>query len=263
MAGDADTTTAGGGDGTPSGSGQNPPASTAGGGSGGPPDNSQGGAGAAIDRSKLNPLISNLGEDQLNEVFETLFTAARNANSGVPAHAREPEPKAPAAPQYTRDELREMMDPSSDKFDPEAAILQVTSKNYGNLIQDLGTKALSAVELSVRQQFPDFDQYKGGIDQILRGRDPSTISQADMVGAYFMAVGAQKVEQERKERLKPPTTQPPSPAKDDATATPKLSADEERAARIMFPEAADPNLAYTEAVGRMTKGVTKVPGDKK
>lgn len=262
MAGETNTPASGSGDGSAAGSGQ--AASAQGPDGGGNPGNTPAVSGGGIDRTKLNPLIAGMNEEQMNEVFDTLFNAARNQNAGVPQHAQQvQEPAAPKIPD--KESLREYFDPTSDKFDPMAVIGQVVEANYGGLLGDINKRALSGVEVAMRQQFTDFDKYKADIDQILAGRPATTISQQDYLAAYYMAKGARATEAEVRERQKPPTTATPSPQAIEPVVDPRdvLSPTEKEVAAIMFRGEADPEAAFRAARARATGGVTKVPGDKK
>jgi hypothetical protein len=276
MVGEGSGANGGSGSGNPPGSGQGAgqgaPAGGAGAGDAGQSGGGSGsnaGAAAGLDRSRLNPMLRGMDEDQLNEVFDTLFSAAKSGReSGVPAHAQEtvPKPEAPKLP--TVDELKAKFDPSSDQFDPVAAIDQIVSVNYGGLLGDINQRSLSAVEVSIAQVYPDYMEYKADINKVLAGRNPTTISQNDLVGAYVMAKGAKVVQKELEDRKKPPTTRTPSAnngsdeggtssAKDD-----KLTPEMEATARIMFRGSADPIKAFREAEAKSKDwSKMKVPGD--
>jgi hypothetical protein len=210
-----------------------------------------------------------MDEDQLNEVFDSLFSAVKaGRESGVPDHAREQTPPVvPKAPD--KDTLKAMFDVNSEHFDPQAAIDQIVTANYGGLLSDINSRSLSAVEVSIAQVYPDYMEYKADINKILAGKPPATISQNDLVGAYIMARGAKVVTKEMEARKAPPTTRTPSPSNSNEDGTPpnngarKLSSDEEAAARIMFRGSADPIKAFRDAEAKAADfNKMKVPGDK-
>lgn len=262
----------GGGAGTTPAAGTTPPAGGAGGGTNG------GGAGGErlgtnagnqtqLDREKLNPLLRGMSEEQVNEVFDTLFSAVkRGPDSGVPSHARPAEPRVEAPKPVTKDELREAFDPNSEKFDPQAAIDRIVTQNYGGLLNDIGNRATSGMRVALKAQFPDIDDYQQGIDQVLQGRNPAQITQQEYVGAYLMAKGAKQVENEVRERTKKPATTTPSPAVDleaqERETQDKLSPAEEDVAKIMFRNSADPVAEFKRASALARNFKVKVPGDK-
>lgn len=262
-----------------SGSGNNPGSGQGAGdeGAGGTGGDRQPGAGAgsdgrsasSLDRTRLNPMLRGMDEDQLNEVFDSLFTAARaGRDSGVPGHAREETPRVEVPKPPDKDALKAMFDVNSEHFDPQAAIDQIVTANYGGLLSDINTRSLSAVEVSIAQIYPDYMEYKGDINKILAGRAPATISQNDLVGAYIMARGAKLVTKEMEERKKPPTTRPPSASNSNEDGAPpsngtrKLTSEEEGVARIMFRSSPDPIKAFREAEAKaLDFNKMKVPGD--
>ena len=222
-------------------------------------------AAAGLDRTRLNPILAGMTEDQLNESFEALFAAARERPMGVPDHARQPEaPAAPAKP--TKEELREYFDPSSDKFDPEAAMRRVVDTNYGSLIGDINTRSLEGLKLALKQEYPDMDEYTKEMSVILQGRPAATLSQQDILGAYFMAKGVKVTSKEKSDRTKRPTTTAPSAPRLDedeggAPGEVKLTQEDERLARIMFRNSADPIAEFRRAYKVGTEFKIRVPGD--
>ncbi len=252
-------------------------------GSGNAPDNAGGGQGSAgtgggtgnggagagapnaggtgtLDRNKLNPLLRGMPEEQLNEVFDALMTAARRPAgqdmSGVPAHAR-PAPAAPKVP--TRDELKDMLDPNSEKFDPESAFKSVVEANYGGLLTDISRNASAGVKAEVRRQLPDFDQYEADIDTVLSG--VPNVNAAVIVDTYFRVKGLRTTQKEIEERARPPKTVAPSPAKSSIES--EISAEDQEIARVMFRGSADPIAEYRKAQQMMETQHIRVPGDPK
>lgn len=272
MAGTTDTAAGGGGTGTAPAGGTTPSAGGAagnggnGGGTGGVNPGTNAADSTKLDREKLNPLLKGMSEEQVNEVFDTLFSAVRRGpNSGVPEHAQERPRVEPPRP-VTKDELREAFDPNSEKFDPQAAIDRIVTQNYGGLLSDIGNRATMGMKMALKSQFPDIDEYEAGINQVLKGRDPATITQQEMVGAYLMAKGAKQVEQEVQARTRKPAVTPPSVQEDpearEREREESLSKDEEDVARIMFRNSADPVAEFKRTRNLAKNWKIKVPGDK-
>lgn len=221
-----------------------------------------------LDREKLNPLLRGMSEDQVNEVFDTLFSAVkRGPDSGVPAHARQEAPKVEVPKPVTKDELREAFDPNSEKFDPQAAIDRIVTQNYGGLLTDISGRANMGMKIALRDKFPDIDQFEDGINTVLGNRPAQ--NEREYIGAYLMAKGARQVETEteaRKTAAKPRTTQPSTQVDREAeerTNQDKLSPDEEQVARIMFRNSADPIAEFKRTAALARDFKIKVPGDKK
>lgn len=212
--------------------GQSDDAGAAGAGTGGAGGGATGDAGAAaanaggtgsaagLDRSKLSPVLAGMDEDQLNEVFDTMFTALKTKReepdySGVPAHARPREEPKPAEP--TQDQLKEayrkMLDPQSDDFNPMAAFQDIMKRTTGPLMGSINQRAIAGMMSSFRDnvEYPDFKEHERDIAQVLAKKDPTTLSESDVIGTYLMVVGAKQIDEKRKAAKKPPTTVAPSP----------------------------------------------------
>lgn len=219
-----------------------------------------------LDRGKLNPLLRGMPEEQLNEVFDALMSAARKKDqapdmSGVPSHARPAQREEPAAPKMpTRDQFKEMLDPNHENFNPEVAFKAVVEANYGGLINDIGRNATAGIKGELRRQLPDFDKYEADIDTVLAGS--GNVSQAQMVDTYFRVKGLRQTQEEIAARQKPPVTAPPSPRKEQATE-PAMSSEDIEVAKVMFRGSADPIAEYKKAQQMMDAQHIRVPGDPK
>lgn len=206
----------------------------------------------------MSPLLRGMSEEQINETFETLFTAVRQPI------VREVERVAPAPvpePELTNENFRERFDPQSDKFDPMGAVRDITQRNYGPLIEDIGKRANAGMKEGLRRRLPDFDKHEADIDKVLEKVPANQINEQVLAQTYFSVLGAKEAQKLVNERAKPPVTREPSPRKEE-TERPKLTAEEEQVAKVMFRGSADPIKDYIEAQDKMEKGYQmRVPGD--
>lgn len=216
----------------------------------------QGSDKATLDRSKLNPVLQTLEPEQLNELFNTLLTGLQRppAAEAVPTPVPEPKPLDKAA-------LKEMMDPTSDKFDPEKAVGMIADRNYRPLIGEINKRALSGTFARFGREFPDFDQAVPEIEKTFKGRDPTTISEADVFGVYLTWKGLQIVQKEQAEKAKQKgatTVQPSAPKVE--TGKVELTELETNVAKRMFPNSKNPVADYVAAREKMDSGMQlKVP----
>lgn len=244
-------------DGTPSGG--TPPAKPAGseGGEGTPGGGGTGEPGAAgspstgLDRSKLSPLLAGMSEEQMNETFNTLFTAIRR-----PA---EPAPKAPEPPKpLTNDDVKDRFDPMSDKFNPIGAVGEIVAHNYGGLINDIGKKANEGVFVSLRNKMADFAEHEDDVRKVLEQVPPNAINEQLVMQTFLGVVGAKEVGKRMSERSRAPSTHVPSPHKEETSQD--LNPDEIEVAKMMFRNQPDPLAAYRKAQKMVDDGYTvKVP----
>jgi hypothetical protein len=211
-----------------------------------------------LDRGKLSPMLRGMTEEQISETFDTMFTALRR-----PVEAA-PQPTAPPPapePELTNEHFRERFDPNSDKFDPMGAVRDITQRNYGPLIEDIGKRANAGMKEGLRRRLPDFDKHEADIDKVLANVPTNQINEALLASTYFSVLGAKEAQRIQTERNKPPTTREPS-TKKEVSETPKLTAEEEQVARVMFRGSADPIKDYLDAQDKMEKGYQmRVPGD--
>lgn len=237
------------------GGGSDPAGGTGGQQPGAPPQN----AGTpGVDRAKLNPLLRGMSEEQLNETFESLFQAIRQPVQQQQA----PAPKPPEPEPLTNDGVRDRFDPNSDKFDPIGAVRDITQRNYGPLIEDIGRRANAGLKENLKRQLPDFEKHEKEIDQVLQQYPANQVNEAVIAQTYFAVLGAKEAARIQQERNKPATTVPPSTQKQEVEPT-KLSADEEAVARVMFRGAEDPIKAYLDAQKKFEAGYSlKVPESK-
>lgn len=222
-----------------------------------------GGAGG-LDRSKLSPYLQNASESEINELFGVLLNSVpRGDQLGAPAHARQPEPPAqPEVKAPSRDELREMLDPSSDKFNPETALHQFVEANYGSLLGDVTKRANLAIKNKMATELPDFKQYEADIDAYLGGVDPRLVNENTYMQAYFTVKGLKQTQKEIADRKRPATTMEPTPTVNEDPRQ-SLSKEEEAVARQMFPNSKDLAKDFRRAQAMTSEGFSvRVPGDK-
>lgn len=225
------------------------------GGGGAPPSGGAAGAAgspAGLDRSKLNPVLAALDEQQLNEAFDAMFQAARANGDRVRGSepSREEAPPAPKLP--TAEEIRRKFDPNDELFDPMSVIQQYTEAQYGPLLTGIAGRTTANMIANFRQQIPDFVDYEADVLRVLQGTDPRTLTTEQVVGAYYAAKGARITQKEIEERRKPPKTSEPSPRHEDGEPKVKLTPEEQTAARKLFRHAADPEAAYIKAQSLVT-----------
>lgn len=228
----------------------------AGGGAGtGQPGDGGAAGGTQFDRGKLHPALREMKPEEISELFETMANTLRTVQSrpaepdlsGVPAHARTPEP--PKVPELGKDKLKVMFDPNSEEFDPEGAFKVLAAKNYGQLVGDVNMRSLRGMYSQFEAQLPDFREYEGEITTALTqtGRDPTTLSERDILTMYFQAKGMKQTLKDRQEAGRrsastiPPTPEPPGKKKDT-----ELSELETEIAHRMFRRIEDPAKRVAE-----------------
>lgn len=203
--------------------------------------------------------------EQINEVFETMFSALRKTSetkpelSGVPSHAR-PAAAPAAAAEPTMDELKAAFDPNSDSFNPKAMVARIVDANYSGIIGDISRNASAGLKSELRQQLPDFKDFERDIDEVVSAIPPSQVTSQSYLQAYFAVKGLRATQREIQDRAKPPSTVPPSSPKlvvDDV----KVSDEDRQVAAVMFRGAADPVAEYKKAQKMMEVQVMRVPGD--
>lgn len=200
-----------------------------------------------------------MSEQQINETFETLFTAIRQPQQQQQAPVPKPEPKA-----LTNEDVRDRFDPNSDKFDPISAVRDIAQQNYGGLIEDIGKRANAGLKEGLRRQLPDWDKHEQDIDKVLANVPAANVTQELLAQTYFAVLGAKEAARIQGERNKPPTTIAPSTQQQEHDAAPKLSEEEQSVARVMFRGSADPIKDYIEAQKKFEAGYSlKVPENAK
>jgi hypothetical protein len=236
--------------GRPAGTGEPPPQPS--GGTGGQPAGSgveqgQGGVDQAgqFDRGALNPVLRDMNPNQINELFGMLLTRAQGGNGagGQQAEpARQPEPEVPPM------DYREALDPSNEKFNPEAAFSHFVQRNYGPLMRDINSRSIKGLYGNFRNQIHDFQEYEAEIDRALSQRDPATLSERDVFGTYLTAKGLRQLRREQSERSQQAgkSTHPPSAPTGDKPLEEPLNDTDIEFARVMFPREADPVAKYRE-----------------
>lgn len=233
------------------GSGQSQPA---GGGTGTEGGGSNAGT-EGFDRSKLNPVLRSMNEQELNDVFDTLLQSVRQAPQ---AQVEPPKPQVQPEPDY-----KELLDPNSEKYNPKEAFQNFVQHNYSGLLGDINQRSLDAVFINMAQQLPDFRDYEQDIRTVLKSRDPLSLTQQDVLGTYYAVKGVRQTQEmlkKRREAAATGTAAPKvSPPKDE-DVEPDLPANQVRIAQKMFPRAADPVAEYKKFMKRDTEGFEmKVP----
>jgi hypothetical protein len=197
-----------------------------------------------------------MDEEQVNEVFDGLIAAARaaqgggtDAGSGSGSGGAPPQPPAQPTIDY-----KEALDPNSERFNPEGAFKHFVTTNYGSLLTDLAGRTVAPmVDQVARAVGGDFEKYRGDVQEILKKRDPMSLTAQEVVSAYYMAKGLRTTEAERAAASRAATTTPPSPPAEETT-TVKLSPEEEDVARRMFVRHPDPVKAYLEYAKKIEEG---------
>lgn len=222
-----------------------------------------GGEGAAgekgLDRSKLNPIIKGMSEEQINGLLDEMVLAVSTRKPADGGAQTPPKPVVPTGP--TEAEIREMFDPASDKFDPAAAVRKIAEANYGPVIADIGRNAAEAVFTQFRSEYPDFKDYEQDIRKVLKDSGVAAPT-PQQINTVFMATKGHRITMKEKESRATARTAAPSAPKEPAE--PKvieLDEQEKRVARRMFSGSADPEKDYRDYVARLDAGDTtmKVP----
>ena len=231
-------------DGTEPNAGNEQPGSGGGGGSQQDPNGTGASAPSTpqFDRGKLNPVLRSLNEDELNEVFDTLLQTVRQGPQNQPAQQPQAPVASPPEPDY-----KELLDPNSESFNPQAAFQGFVQRNYGTLLGDINQRSLDAVFLNMAQQFPDFREHEADIRGILRQRDPLSLTQQDVLGTYYAVKGAKSTNEMLRKKREAATastvTSAPTPAKEHEPEV-QITAVEQQIAARMFPRAKDPIAEY-------------------
>jgi hypothetical protein len=189
----------------------------------------------------------------MNELVDTLVQTI--------AARREPERRAPEpvkpepAPDY-----REMFDPNSDKFNPQAAVADITQRNYGSLINDISGRANEGMYMRFREEYPDFKEFEPDIRKLLTDSRQNNPSPEQINGLYFAAKGYRSTMKEKQDR-ETLRTKPPAPAKKEEATEEPLDVDEVKVAKRMFSRSENPEKAYREYVKKLDQQDTtmKVP----
>lgn len=235
--------------------GGSPPAS------GAPVTGSEGG-GAALDRSKLNPILRNMSETEVNDLVDSMVQAI-NAKGGAPAGPSSAAGGSQTPPTPVADpDYREMFDPSSDKFDPGAAVKHIAEKNFGPLVRDVASSATEGLYGQFRERFPDFKDHERDIRQMLQNGNVVAPT-SNQVYQLYTSVKGHKATQKELQARESARTAPPSPpiVNDDKKKAEPLDEFEKTVARRMFPDAQDPEAAYRDYAERLDSGnsTMKVP----
>lgn len=265
------------GTGAVSGSGAGEGAGGQSGGSGNQPDQSgnAAGAGGAFDRGKLHPALREMKPEEITELFETMATSLRTVQqrqvdaSGVPEHARQPEPKKAPEP-VSKEQYKKLMDPNSEEYDPEAAFRLYAERNYTGLIGDVNLRSIKGLYGQFRDQLPDFKEYEQEVTTALlnSGKPAAQITEQDVLNHYF-GVKGMKVTLKERQANAGKTTSTLAPSAPEPTKKPdELSEVELEVADRMFrrlPKKEERIAQYKKFAGYDEGGMTmKVPvGDGK
>lgn len=212
---------------------------------------------------------------EITELFETMATslktiqhpsAGREDVSGIPEHARQPEPVKPPEP-LAKELLKKLLDPSSDDFNPEEAFRLYAEKNYGRLFGDVNLRSIKGMFGQFRDQLPDFKDFEQEVTdslqaQVKAGKPAAQMSEGDVLNTYFLVKGARMTLKERQTAAgKAATTLQPTP-KETEKKTPELTDVELEVADRMFrriPNREDRIKKYKE-FAKFDEGITmKVP----
>jgi hypothetical protein len=112
-------------------------------------------------------------------------------------------------------------------------------------------------------QFPDFREHENYIINILKQRDPLSLTQMDVLGTYYAVKGAkvtnEQLKQKRAAVAASTVTPTPTPAKEQEQEI-QISAVEQQVAARMFPKAKDPVAEYKKYLKSDREGFEmKVP----
>lgn len=174
-----------------------------------------------FDRAKLHPALRDMRPEEITELFETMANTIRTVQerpaprdiSGVPEHARVPPPprREEPPPEKLREQYKELLDPASEKFDPETAFRDFANRNYGKLFGDINARSIRGLFGSFRAQLPDFKDHEDDVMEALKTRDPTTLTEQDVLSTYFAVKGMKATIKERQAAAKAATTVPPTP----------------------------------------------------
>lgn len=227
----------------------------------GTPGDGSGGGGSAppiIDRSKLSPVLRALSEEQINGLVDEMvgIIATRKPVATTDAGAATAPPAPAPKPDY-----KEMFDPTSEKFNPEAAVADIAQRNYGGLISDIGRNASEGVFSQFRETYHDFKEYEQDVRKILKDSGVNAPNATQINTLYFAAKGQRITSRELADRAAARTAPPSAPKPTDKPAVAPLDVEEVRIARRMFPDSQDPEADYRTYAARLETGDTtmKVP----
>lgn len=242
-------------------------ASGAGNGTGGPGSDpaagaqgdGNGGAGAGLDRTKLNPVLQRMSETEINELMDTMVQTI--ATKREPAEQRQTIPVPPVREVPPEPKYEELMDPSHPSYNPKAAMADFVTRNYGGLIQDISQRANAGVFGEFRETYHDFKEYEADIRNVMAQTGVTSPSREQINGLYLASKGLRITMKERADREALRTRAPSAPKLDDGPKEEPLEPGEERIARRMFRESADPIKEYRAYVARVDDGdmTMKVP----
>lgn len=224
-----------------------------------PPGTQPPGAGSpppGLDKTKLNPILQGMeNEEQINDLFSTMMDTIRSRQAPPQNREVPPPPVAPPEPDY-----KAMMDPNSDQYNPRAAVLDITARNYGGVMTDISTRANEGLFLRFRDEFSDFKEHEADIRELLKSQ-PNLVPDAKQIaGLYYAAKGYRQTLKEKQDQHQR-TRAPSPPVLDEPVKAKPLPDDEARVARSMFRHEQDPEAAYRTYVDRLENGDTtmKVP----
>lgn len=188
-----------------------------------------------------------MGPEEITDLFETMAQGLRSAGTNAAGQPPASAAVAPPAEPAKAVDYKKLLDPNDPDFNPEQAFGHYVQTNYGRLIGDINTRSIRGQFATFRSNFSDFHELEPDIERILSGKNPATLTEHDISGAYFMAKGLKATMRERAEAAakQGKTTLPPSPpAPPDPKAS--LSETERQVARKMFRNSSDPEGDYVK-----------------
>lgn len=201
---------------------------------------------SGLDRTRLDPRLAHLNEGEINSVFNTMMEAIAT-RSGAPA-----APAAPAAPPAPPPDLRPRFDPNDPNYDPEGAVREIFTRNYGPLANDIATRANEAVYMNYRSQYPDFHKFEKDVRSALNAA--GTPGSPEQIGSLYFAFKGQEITRREAADRHAASTQPPAPPRREEPQAVALSAEEERVARILYRNHVDPIGEYRKDLDRINSG---------
>lgn len=207
--------------------------------------------GDQFNREDLDPALRGMGPKQINELFMGLLQqAGRNGGREEPARPAEPA-KPPEPINY-----KELMDPGHESYNPEKAFRGFVEQNYGTLLGDINKRSVQGLYGRFGGQIHDFKEYESEIEKALENRDPTSVSEKDILGTYLTLKGAKQLHKERQEmaRTAGSTTHKPSTASEAVPDEMVLTPEQKEVAHMMFSKEPDPEGKYKEWKKKSDKG---------
>lgn len=199
---------------------------------------------------------------EITELFETMATTIRTVSHNPAPASQAPAPPAPPAKKSrTKEEWKVLLDPNSEQFDPESVVTEIAERNYGKVMGEINGRAIRGLFGNFRNEFPDFQDYEQDIAKAFAASDPASISEAQVLQAYFTAKGMKTTLKEKQAaRQKTTTTHAPTPGAGEAPKEAELTDVEKTVAKRMFRRSDNPEKDYRKFLKLDEEGFTmKVP----